>query len=82
MTERAVNADEIAELLAVHRSTIYSLARSGAIPAFKVGRMWRFFPSQVIAHLNRPRDPWAKRERGTLDKRPPDPWALPSARRR
>ena len=56
--EAAVDADAIAALLNVHRDTVYAHARTGQLPAFKVGSRWRFFPSAVISRLNRPRDPW------------------------
>ncbi|MBN1936491.1 MAG: helix-turn-helix domain-containing protein [Anaerolineae bacterium] len=33
--------EEVAEYLQLHPLTVRSLARAGAIPAFKVGRQWR-----------------------------------------
>lgn len=56
--EEAVGVTEIARLLGVSTDTVYSKVRSGEIPGFKVGRVWRFWPSEVRAHLSRPRDPW------------------------
>ncbi len=57
--ERAVSVAELAVLLRVSRSTVYIKANSGDIPGFRVGSAWRFYPSVVDAHLNRPVDPWA-----------------------
>jgi excisionase family DNA binding protein len=34
--------DEVAEYLRVHRTTIYRLIKRHKIPAFRVGRNWRF----------------------------------------
>lgn len=33
---------EVAEYLGVHTSTIYKYAQQGKIPAFKLGKDWRF----------------------------------------
>ncbi len=37
-----LTVDEVARLLRMPPSTIYSLAQEGRMPAFKVGRRWRF----------------------------------------
>lgn len=39
---QALNIREAAALLGVHEQTVRKLARSGKLPAFKVGRDWRF----------------------------------------
>lgn len=36
------NADELATYLRIPKSTIYHLAETKEIPAFKVGKQWRF----------------------------------------
>lgn len=59
MTEIAVDVAGMAEALNVAPNTVRNLARAGTIPAFKVGRSWRFFPSKVIASLEKPVDTWA-----------------------
>ena len=41
-TTDILNISEAATFLGVHEQTIRKLARRGAIPAFKVGRDWRF----------------------------------------
>jgi excisionase family DNA binding protein len=48
---RTVN--EIADELHVHRITIYRLLKSGKIPGFKIGRVWRFDSAQVREWLTR-----------------------------
>ncbi len=59
--EEAVDVDEIARILHVSRDTIYARARAGEIPAFKVGRVWRFWPSEVREALRpKPVDLWAQ----------------------
>lgn len=48
MTEPAImTLQEVAELLRVHQSTVHHLVRAGKIPAFTVGRIWRFRRSEV-----------------------------------
>lgn len=42
-----LTAEEVAELLRMPRSTIYSLAQEARIPSFKVGRRWRFRKSAL-----------------------------------
>jgi len=58
-TEAAVGVAEQALRLGVSKDTIYRLVRRGTIPGFKVGRDWRFFPSQVEQALSTPVDLWA-----------------------
>lgn len=45
--EDILTADEVARLLRMPRSTIYSLAQEARIPSFKVGRQWRFRKSAL-----------------------------------
>jgi excisionase family DNA binding protein len=37
-----LTAEELADFLRVHRSTVYRLLRNGQLPAFRVGSDWRF----------------------------------------
>jgi len=46
-SEDILTADEVASLLRMPRSTIYSLAQEARIPSFKVGRQWRFRKSAL-----------------------------------
>lgn len=39
--------DEVAEYLRVHRSTVYRMAREGAIPSIKVANQWRFHKDRI-----------------------------------
>ncbi|NLP85449.1 helix-turn-helix domain-containing protein [Microbacterium sp. CFH 90308] len=62
--EAAVDIVELARILSVSTDTVYRKVRSGEIPGFKLGGVWRFFPSKVIAHLERPAtDPWRQSAR-------------------
>jgi len=48
-----MNVEEVADLLRVSTQTVYNLARSGKLPAVKVGREWRFNREKVLEALNR-----------------------------
>ena len=41
MEEGLLTVQEAANLLRVHRNTIYNMIHDGRLPAFKVGRVWR-----------------------------------------
>ena len=51
------------------RETVYRMAHSREIPAFRVGRAWRFFRSEVRDHFTAPRKRWAQPKRSTARKR-------------
>jgi excisionase family DNA binding protein len=58
--EQPVGAVEIAEYLGVSVYTARVKAQTGVIPAFKVGNQWRYYLSEVKAHLTAASsDPWA-----------------------
>jgi excisionase family DNA binding protein len=40
-------SEEVCEMLRIHRTTLYKLARQGKIPSFRVGSDWRF-PKDLI----------------------------------
>lgn len=65
MAEQMVDAEAVAYRLGVSRTTIYRHANQGVLPGHKVGRIWRFWPSEVDASLNAPKDPW-KLSKGSL----------------
>ena len=49
---RILTAKEVADLLGVNKETIYRLARSDAIPYFKVGSNLRFKEDSIIKWIN------------------------------
>ena len=52
MQDRWLSVEEIAQYLGVSRDTIYSWLEKTAIPAHKVGRLWKFRKEEV--------DQWVK----------------------
>jgi excisionase family DNA binding protein len=51
--ERALTANELAEMLTVSRITIFKQAKAGRIPSFRVGSCVRFDPHSVAQWLRR-----------------------------
>ena len=47
MIDEFLTMKEVATLLKIGEKTVYSLAQRGEIPAFKVGRQWRFRKSAL-----------------------------------
>ncbi len=48
MDEEILDVEGVARALGVSTRTIYNLARSGDIPAMRVGREWRFVRRNII----------------------------------
>ena len=44
---------EVAKYLRIKERTVYNLAQKGEIPAFKVGRQWRFLRNNLLAFIGR-----------------------------
>jgi len=61
--------EEAARYLKMGKSTIYKLARQGAIPAHRVGRVWRFDAAEL--------DTWLKRDTDDLNKMNQKPEIIP-----
>jgi excisionase family DNA binding protein len=64
---------QVAKLLKIHRVTVYKLAEKGMIPAWRVGKSWRFLKSEVIKHFV---------ETGSLEKAKPKQKAAPAQSKR
>jgi len=45
--ERLLTAAEAAELLRIHPKTVLLFARTGRLPALRMGRLWRFRTSDL-----------------------------------
>ena len=43
-----LQADEVAELLKLRQSTVLDLSRRGILPAFKIGKHWRYRRADLI----------------------------------
>ena len=49
--ERALTADDLADLLQISRLTILRKAKKGIIPSFRVGTLVRFCPNKIYDWL-------------------------------
>ncbi|MBH3400069.1 helix-turn-helix domain-containing protein [Pseudomonas fluorescens] len=56
MNDEVMTIKEVAEYLKVNERTIYRLAASSGLPAFRVGNSWRFKRSELEA--------WIKAQQG------------------
>jgi excisionase family DNA binding protein len=45
--ERLLDSDEAASLLGIHKKTLQRMARTGEIPGFQIGDLWRFRASTL-----------------------------------
>ncbi|MGO9096969.1 MAG: helix-turn-helix domain-containing protein [Bryobacteraceae bacterium] len=50
--EPVLNTEEAAALLQIHPKTLQRLARQGAVPAFRIGDLWRFRASALDEWLH------------------------------
>ncbi len=53
--ERLLTIDEVAEFLHVNPMTVYSWVKDEKIPAFKIGKVWRFRKTEI--------DEWLKKQK-------------------
>jgi excisionase family DNA binding protein len=51
-----LEAHEVAELLTLRHSTVLDLSRSGVLPAFKIGKHWRYRRADLEEWMVRRRD--------------------------
>jgi len=51
--ERLMTIDEVAEFLHMNPMTLYSWVREGKIPAFKIGKVWRFRKNDIYEWLKK-----------------------------
>jgi len=71
MDENAVDVNGLAELLSISVWKARELGNDPDFPSFRVGRVHRFWPSEVREHLQREqetRDPW-KQSRQSLGRK-------------
>ncbi|MCP5116010.1 MAG: helix-turn-helix domain-containing protein [bacterium] len=55
--DEVLTPDEAAELLKVSKKTLLRHARGGQVPGTKLGRVWRFRRSELLALLTTPEAP-------------------------
>lgn len=53
MDEKYLTPEEVANRLKVNKVTIYRMARSGRIPAFKFGKSWRISLKKLDEMFNK-----------------------------
>jgi excisionase family DNA binding protein len=53
MGEEILTNREVADLLKLHPKTVNKLAIAGKLPAYRIGRQWRFRKSEVLKLLEK-----------------------------
>ena len=53
MDHEILTAADVAKFLRIPKTTVYDLAQRGRLPAFKVGRHWRFRKTRIEQWLER-----------------------------
>ena len=53
MVDEILKAEEVCEYLKIPRSSLYKLARDKEIPAFRVGKHWRFKKNKIEEWVER-----------------------------
>jgi excisionase family DNA binding protein len=53
MDEEILTIREVADLLKLHPKTINKFAISGKLPAYRIGRQWRFRKSEILKVLEK-----------------------------
>lgn len=51
--DEILTTQEVADLLKLHPKTVNKLAKSGRVPAYRIGRQWRFRKSEVVKLLQK-----------------------------
>ena len=57
--DKWLTLEQIAEYLQMSTSSIYKMAQKGKIPAYKVGRQWRFRKEEIDAWIKKQKSPKA-----------------------
>lgn len=68
--ETLMDIKEVASYLRVKDSTVYTWAQEGKLPAFRLGRLWRFRRADL--------DAWLENKRNTHDEEDEPAATLPS----
>ena len=53
MGEEILTNREVADLLKLHPKTVNKLAIAGKMPAYRIGRQWRFRKSEILKLLEK-----------------------------
>lgn len=63
-----LTVQEVAAYVHLHPITVYRMANSGALPAFRIGRNWRFKRQQIEQWLvDRPRNHRIRLDKGVTN---------------
>jgi excisionase family DNA binding protein len=55
ISEEPIGAEEAAKMLGVTSRTVIKLAERREVPGFRVGKLWKFYPSDIRDYIDRQR---------------------------
>lgn len=61
VSEEPIGAEEAAKMLGVSSRTVIKLAERRELQGFRVGKLWKFYPSDIRNYINRQRQGTDKR---------------------
>jgi excisionase family DNA binding protein len=61
VSEEPIGAEEAAKMLGVSSRTVIKLAERRELPGFRVGKLWKFYPSDIREYINRQRQGFERR---------------------
>lgn len=70
--DRAFDVHDLASWLGISEWKARELGKDPSFPSFRIGNRHRYWPSEVMAHLARPRDPWKQSPQSLGHKRKRD----------
>jgi len=69
MESEVMTVQEVSTYLRCHTSTVYRLVKAGGMPAFRLGRDWRFLRSEIDSWIaGRHVQPYAPATSGRWDR--------------
>ena len=69
MIEQAIDVHQLAQMLSISEWKARELGKDPLFPSFRNGNQHRFWPSEVKAWTQQPRDPWKQSARSLGRKR-------------
>jgi len=67
--EQAIDTSQLAQMLSISVWKAREHGKDPLFPSFQEGKQYRFWPSEVRAYLQQPRDPWKQSARSLGRKR-------------
>jgi excisionase family DNA binding protein len=60
VSEEPIGTEDAARMLGVSSRTVIKLAERRELPGFRVGKLWKFYPSDIRDYINKQRQGTSK----------------------